>query len=97
MTKLPPAIVQAVMGFLVQTGELVVVDEKVVLHREILEQSRQKLVEYLTRQGTIDAGAFKDLIGATRKYAIPLLEYWDSKGLTKRVGDTRVLREKKEG
>jgi selenocysteine-specific elongation factor len=35
--------------------------------------------------------AFKDLIGVTRKYAIPLLEYLDRERVTRRVGDERVI------
>jgi selenocysteine-specific elongation factor len=39
----------------------------------------------------IDVGAFKDLIGVTRKYAIPLLEYLDQQRITRRVGDERII------
>jgi len=34
----------------------------------------------------------KDLLGVSRKYAIPLMEYFDSKGITVRQGERRVLR-----
>ena len=34
---------------------------------------------------------FRDLAGTTRKYALPLLEYFDSKRVTRRLGDERVL------
>ena len=37
-------------------------------------------------------GDFKDLIGVSRKYAVPLLEYFDANGVTRRVGNDRVLR-----
>ncbi len=37
-------------------------------------------------------GDFKDLIGVSRKYAVPLLEYFDASGVTRRVGNDRVLR-----
>ncbi|MDH3192812.1 MAG: SelB C-terminal domain-containing protein, partial [Acidimicrobiia bacterium] len=37
-------------------------------------------------------GDFKDLIGVSRKYAVPLLEYFDAAGVTRRVGNDRVLR-----
>jgi selenocysteine-specific elongation factor len=38
------------------------------------------------------AAALRDSLGVSRKYAIPLLEYFDAQGFTKRVGDVRVLR-----
>jgi selenocysteine-specific elongation factor len=38
------------------------------------------------------ASAFRDLIGSSRKYTIPLLEFFDRDGLTIRVGDVRRLK-----
>ena len=66
-----------------------------MLHKTHLEESKRRLVDYLTKNRTMDSGAFKDIIGSTRKYSIPLLEYWDSQGLTRREGNNRVLREKR--
>ena len=39
-------------------------------------------------------GEFRDAIETSRKYAVALLEYWDRKGITKKVGDARVLIQK---
>lgn len=89
----PPSVLKPVFDFLVQTGELVVLSDKVVLHRECVAESRRKLVEYLQLHGAIESGAFKDVLGTTRKYSIPILEYWDAKGLTRRAGNTRHLKE----
>jgi len=91
----PEPVIAPVFEFLAQTGEVVPLDDKVVLHREWVDESRRRLSNHLTQYGTIDAGAFKEVLGATRKYAIPLLEYWDAKGLTRREGNNRVLREKR--
>jgi selenocysteine-specific elongation factor len=38
------------------------------------------------------AASFRDLIGSSRKYTIPLLEYFDRDGLTIRIGDIRRLK-----
>ena len=40
----------------------------------------------------MNAAAFRDLIGSSRKYTIPLLEYFDRVGLTIRIGDMRKLK-----
>jgi selenocysteine-specific elongation factor len=40
----------------------------------------------------MNAAAFRDLIGSSRKYTIPLLEYFDRVGLTIRMGDIRKLK-----
>jgi selenocysteine-specific elongation factor len=44
-----------------------------------------------TKTPKMNVVAFKDLIGVTRKYAIPLLEYLDRERVTRRVGDERVI------
>jgi selenocysteine-specific elongation factor len=46
----------------------------------------------LTQKGEMTAASFRDLIGSTRKYTIPLLEYFDRDGLTIRIGDVRRLK-----
>jgi selenocysteine-specific elongation factor len=61
-------------------------------HREVLDDIEQQLCAYLGQHGEITAGAFRDLLNISRKYAIPLLEHFDNRRLTMRVGDKRVLR-----
>ena len=53
---------------------------------------QERLVDVLREKGEIDTPAFKDLTGLTRKFTIPLLEYFDRTKLTLRIGDKRVLR-----
>ena len=57
-----------------------------------LEEARTALIAQLTSQGEISAAIFRDVLGISRKTAIPLLEYFDRIGLTLRVGDVRKLR-----
>jgi selenocysteine-specific elongation factor len=52
----------------------------------------RKLLAFLASHGTIDAQQWKDLTGASRKYTIPLAEYFDAEKLTLRVGDVRRKR-----
>jgi selenocysteine-specific elongation factor len=53
---------------------------------------REKLVAYLGEKGEITPPEYRDLTGLSRKFLIPLLEYFDSEKLTIRVGDKRVAR-----
>ena len=53
---------------------------------------RRRVLAHLSERGSIDAQSFKELTGLTRKFAIPLLEYFDREKLTLRIGDKRVLR-----
>jgi selenocysteine-specific elongation factor len=92
LTGAPEPRVQAVLAHLCQTGELVRMDDRVVLHRDFVELSKQKILEHLARRDSLEPGQIKDALGTTRKYVIPILEYWDAQRLTRRVGNARVLK-----
>jgi selenocysteine-specific elongation factor len=69
--------------------EVAIIQGQLVLHREMEE----KLVEMLSRsEEDITLGYVRDLTGSSRKYILPLLEYMDSRGYTRRVGDKRIFR-----
>jgi selenocysteine-specific elongation factor len=53
---------------------------------------RAKLVAHLEAHGEIGTAAYKELIGATRKFAVPLMELFDTEHLTVRRGDVRILK-----
>ena len=57
------------------------------------DRSRSKLVALLRERKEIGPADIKDLFGVSRKYAIPLMEYFDAQRVTVRVGERRVLRE----
>jgi selenocysteine-specific elongation factor len=56
-----------------------------------LAAAERMLVDRLGREGAADTGTFKEMFGVTRKYLIPILEYFDRRGLTRRDGNRRVL------
>jgi selenocysteine-specific elongation factor len=77
---------------LVDQGRAVRLKDNVVFHRSTLEKVASLLIQYLRNHREITPIDFKDLLGVSRKYAIPLLEYFDSQKITIRIGDKRVLR-----
>jgi selenocysteine-specific elongation factor len=77
---------------LVDQGRLVRLKDQVVFHRENLIKAEALLVQFLREHREITPIQFKDLVGVSRKFAIPLLEYFDNQKLTIRLGDKRVLR-----
>lgn len=84
-----PKVIEGVIAYLVKQGALVRLADGVYLHRDVVAAAREKLA---TKKGeTIDVGQFKDLFGISRKVAIPLLEYFDREGATKRQGDARLV------
>ncbi|HXN12426.1 MAG TPA: SelB C-terminal domain-containing protein, partial [Candidatus Acidoferrales bacterium] len=60
--------------------------------RAAADAAKDRLVEYLETHAEITAAVFRDLLGASRKFAIALLDHFDHIGVTTRVGDTRRLR-----
>ena len=89
----PAPVVDPILDYLVQTGELIVVSPKVILHRQVVEESKERILDHFRAHDSLESGAFRNMLNTSRKYVIPLLEYWDAQGLTKRVGDVRKLRE----
>lgn len=83
-----------VIQVLVSEGVLVRVKDDLLYHQENLKGIKESLTTYLKEKDNISASEFRDLLGITRKHAIPLLEHLDSTRFTMRVGDHRVLREK---
>jgi selenocysteine-specific elongation factor len=77
---------------LIEARKLVRVKESLYFHAEALDEIQRKLVAMLRERKEIGPGDIKDLLGISRKYAIPLLEFFDSRRVTTRVGERRVLR-----
>ena len=73
-------------------GRLVRVGNGLVLGRDAYDRARATLVDECMREGSITLARFRDLLGITRRPAQLLLERFDADGLTRRVGDARVLR-----
>ncbi|HEY5257786.1 MAG TPA: SelB C-terminal domain-containing protein [Candidatus Baltobacteraceae bacterium] len=74
---------------LLATGELAGVAGS-LYRREQIAWIRALLDEFLARQGRITVAQFRDLLGSTRRFAVPLLEWFDARGITAREGDDRV-------
>ncbi|HWY70708.1 MAG TPA: selenocysteine-specific translation elongation factor [Terriglobales bacterium] len=82
---------QKIMTLLLREGVLVKLGDELVFHRVALEQLRRTIAAEKPKTPKMDVGRFKDLIGVTRKHAIPLLEYLDRERVTRRVGDVREI------
>ena len=90
--NLDDAKARAVLHVLVDEGLIVRIREDMYFHREAIDAIRKKLVDFLTAHGEISTPQFKDMTGASRKFVIPIIEYFDSRNVTIRVGDIRKLR-----
>lgn len=81
-----------VVESLVNTGRLVRVEDKILLHVDYYEKALSMAKEHIAQNGQITLAEMRDLMGASRKFAVAVLEYWDRRNITKKVGDARVLK-----
>jgi selenocysteine-specific elongation factor len=91
-TKAEPDRIQKLIKILIEQEQLIRVDKDLLFHREAVEKARERLIKYITEQGGLESVKFKYLLDTTRKFAIPLLDYFDRIGVTRRVGYTRHLK-----
>ncbi|HZY98378.1 MAG TPA: selenocysteine-specific translation elongation factor [Candidatus Baltobacteraceae bacterium] len=78
---------------LLARGALIKVGECLYRGSQIA-QIQARLEQFLLRAGKMTASEFRDLLGTSRKYALPLLEWLDARGITLRSGDYRMLRKR---
>ena len=81
-----------VLESLVNTGKLVRVEEKILLHADYYNKALTLAKEHVDQNGQITLAEMRDLMGASRKFAVAVLEYWDKRGSTKKVGDARTFK-----
>lgn len=84
--------IQDVFFYMLYRKELVRITENLVLNRESIDNLIEILRRNFTAGDGFSVGDFKDLLGISRKFAIPYLEYLDRAQITQRVGDQRVLK-----
>jgi selenocysteine-specific elongation factor len=86
------ATVKDVLMLLVDQGKIVKVKEELYFYGEAVSDLKKRLIEFFKKNEEITTPQFKEMTGVSRKYLIPLIEYFDSKNVTIRVGDSRKLR-----
>jgi selenocysteine-specific elongation factor len=82
------------LQLLLDDRKLVRIQGEMFMHSKVVEDLKAKLHTYASQHEPdrlIDVPAFKDLAGVSRKYAIPLLEYFDREQVTRRAGDKRLI------
>ena len=95
--EVPPARrtqARKILQLLIDDKKLVRIHGEMFMHTQVLQNLKTKLRNYASQhepERLIDVAAFKDLAGVSRKYAIPLLEYFDREHVTRRAGDKRLI------
>ena len=84
--------VRDVVRLLAEEGVIIKAKEDMYFHREAVEKLKGELIQFLRAHHEITTAQFKEMTKVSRKYAIPLIEYFDNSRITIRVGEKRLLR-----
>lgn len=72
-------------------GVLTALSPAITVHSEHYKRAESALYKMFDDNRELTLGSFRDEMGISRKYALALLEYWDGRAVTRKVGDVRVL------
>jgi selenocysteine-specific elongation factor len=86
--------VGSILNVMLKDGTLTKINEDLCFDGSALSRLREDYKSLLLKEGKATPATFKELTGLSRKYIIPLMEYFDATKLTVRSGDHRLLREK---
>ncbi|MEO8552711.1 MAG: selenocysteine-specific translation elongation factor [Kofleriaceae bacterium] len=89
---LAEAVVKPALDRLIAAKLVIKIKSDLVMHAQVVAEIGGKLVAFLAAHPTIDAQQWKALTGASRKFTIPLAEFFDAEKLTLRIGDVRRKR-----
>ncbi|WP_287152657.1 selenocysteine-specific translation elongation factor [Candidatus Solincola tengchongensis] len=78
------------LNILLEEGRIEQVNPEYYLAAGKLAEAEEKVLAFLAERERLSVADLRDMLGASRKYAIPLLEYMDRKRITRREGDFRV-------
>jgi len=89
--RLVPAESEEILNYFINKKVLVKLEDNVLIHRANLDKARVLLVGFLEEKGEITLGEARDLLNTSRKFALPVMAYFDKERITRRIDDKRVL------
>ena len=81
--------VNEMIRLLVDAGTVLRLDRKVAMHRDAVKEAEEVVVELFSNANSFETVQFRDALGVSRKYAVPLLDYFDTVKLTVRSASRR--------
>jgi selenocysteine-specific elongation factor len=89
--KAPAAQREEILKYMVAQGILIKVAENMYFHAKTIEKAKALLKEGFAQKEAMALSDIRDFFDSSRKFVLPLLEYFDVQKFTKRVEDKRVL------
>ena len=82
---------EELLSYIVEKGLVIKVNTGIIYESQAYSKQIEIIVEYIKTNGSITVGETRDLLTASRKYVLPLLESMDQNHLTRRSNDNRFL------
>jgi selenocysteine-specific elongation factor len=82
--------INEIIAYLIEQGEIIKINESLYFSKAAIEKGQSLLNEYFSREKELTLATIRDILDTSRKYALPLIEYYDRTHFTRRVGDVRV-------
>ena len=79
-----------IVSYLIDSGFLFKISDNIYLSVAAIEKGKELLTEYFTKEKELSLATARDIFNTSRKYALPLVEYYDRIRFTRRVGDMRI-------
>jgi selenocysteine-specific elongation factor len=83
---------QQALRFLIETGEVVEINIEIAMSADSMKRATEMIRQFIRAKGPTTTSDLRQMLGNSRRVAIPLLERLDREGVTLRQGDKRVLR-----
>ena len=87
----PVDLARDLVEWMVASGDLVRLDGELVMGASAFASAVARVRDAIAREGPLGTAALRDVLGTTRKYAVPILERMDEARVTRREGDVRVV------
>jgi selenocysteine-specific elongation factor len=89
--QIAPDELRQLINLLIGQQKVVLIDRVFPFSRTVISRAEEKIIQFLHTKSTATVSELKNVLGVSRKYAVPLLTYFDQKGVTVRSGDLRRL------
>lgn len=83
--------VEKIIAYLLEHKCLIYIDDGYLVHTNWVQEARKILLKHFQTKSELTVGEFRDYLQASRKYVVPLLNYFDQQGITIRQEDIRIL------
>ncbi len=84
----------AILELMQEEGSLLRLTDEILYNKDNFDQAEQLLFDFFREHTEISLAEYRDLLATSRKYALALLEYFDTAKITQRQGEKRILRKK---